>query len=185
MKAVGVILVVVLVLAAGFYLGRRSVTVTETTTVEYRDMPPVHVSIDAPEPRRFTVPELPQWLYFTDTVTQTQVIDIAAITDDWALLREYGDRPISDTTGTIDYFAIVQYNRLQKIAFDYAPIQRTVTTTKTIQPRFTPFVLVGGNTAGFGQLETGVLFSRWGGAVELGTDFNGRNYIGGKVGIKF
>ena len=180
MKNIALILLFVLAsLVAGFFLGRRSVTVTETTVVEYRDMPPVHVSIDAPEPLRFTVPELPQWLYFTDTVTQTQVIDIAAITDDWALLREYGDRPISDTTGTIDYFAIVQYNRLQKIAFDYAPIQRTVTTTRTIQQRFTPFVLIGANTAGFGQVECGVLFRQWGASVEVGSDFSGRSDVGG------
>ena len=185
MKNIALILLFVLAsLVAGFFLGRRSVSVTETTTVEYRDMPPVHVSIDAPAPLRFTVPELPQWLYFTDTVTQTQVIDIAAITDDWALLREYGDRPISDTTGTIDYFAIVQYNRLQKIAFDYAPIQRTVTTTRTIQQRFTPFVLIGANTAGGVQVEGGVLLNRIAFSLELGAGAPGK-YVGAKVGMRF
>ena len=185
MKTVGGILVIIFVLAAGFYLGRHSVTVTETTKVEYRDLPPVHVSIEAPVPLRFTVPGLPQWLYFTDTVTQRSVIDTAAILADWILKREYGGRLINDTTGTIDYAAIVQYNRLQNITLDYTPIQRTVTITRTIQPHFTPFVLIGANTAGFGQVETGVLFRRWGGAVELGSDFSGHNYIGGKVGIKF
>ena len=185
MKIAGSIFAMILALAAGFFLGRRSVTVTETTTVEYRDMPPVHVSVEAPAPLRFTVPELPQWLYFTDTVTRQQVIDTAAIVADWTLRREYGGRLINDTTGTIDYMATVQYNRLQHITLDYTPIQRTVTITRTIQPRFTPFILVGANTAGFGQVETGILFRRWGGAVELGTNFNGRNYIGGKVGLKF
>jgi hypothetical protein len=185
MKTAGIILVVVLALAAGFFLGRRSVAVTETTVVEYRDMPSVHVSIDAPEPLRFTVPNLPQWLYFTDTITRQQVIDTAAIIDDWILQREYGGRLINDTTGTIDYFAIVQYNRLQGISLDYTPIQRTETITRTIQSRFTPFILVGANTAGFGQVEGGVLFRQWGGAVELGSDFSGRNYVGGKIGIKF
>jgi hypothetical protein len=171
-------------LAAGFYLGRRSVIVTETTTVEYRHLPVVSVSIDASEPLRFTVPDLPKWLYFIDTVTRQQVIDTAAILADWALMREYGARLIDDTTGTVDYSAIVQYNQLQNIALDYTPIQRTVTTTKVIQPRFTPFVLVGGNTAGFGQAEAGVLFNRWGASVEVGTDFSGTNYVGGKVGLK-
>jgi hypothetical protein len=184
MKTAGTILVIALALVAGFYLGRRSVTVTETTTVEYRDMPLVHVSIDAPAPLRFTVPEAPQWLYFTDTVTQHPVIDTAAILADWALRREYGGRLINDTTGTVDYLATVQYNRLQNIILDYTPSQRTVTVTKVIQPRFTPFVLVGANTAGFGQAEAGMLFRHWGAAVELGTNFSGHNYVGGKVGIK-
>jgi hypothetical protein len=176
---------VIMFFTAGFFLGRLSVAVTETTTIEYRDMPPVHVSINAPEPLRFTVPDLPQWLYFTDTVTRTQVIDTAAIIDDWVLQREYGGRLINDTTGTVDYLATVQYNRLQNISLDYTPIHRTVTITRTIQTRFTPFLLVGANTAGFGQVEGGVLFRRWGGTIELGTNFAGKNYIGGKVGIKF
>jgi hypothetical protein len=176
---------IIAALAAGFYFGRRSVVVKETTTVEYQRMPTVSVSIEAPEPLRFTVPGLPQWLYFTDTITQLQVIDTAAILADWALRREYGARLIDDTTGTVDYTAIVQYNRLQNITLDYQPIQRTVTTTKVIQQRFTPFVLVGGNTAGFGQAEAGLLFSWWGASVEVGSDFSGTNYVGGKVGMRF
>jgi hypothetical protein len=179
------LLFVLLSFAAGFYLGRRSVVVKETTAVEYQPMPTVSVTISAPEPIRFTVPDLPQWLYFTDTVTHTQHIDTAAILADWILRREYAGRLINDTTGTVDYLATVQYNRLQTISLDYTPIQRTVTTTRTIQPRFTPFVLVGANTAGFGQVETGVLFRKWGASVELGTDYYGKYYVGGKVGVRF
>jgi hypothetical protein len=187
MKTAGSILVIMLALAAGFYLGRRSVDVTETTTVEYHDLPTISVSVSAPAPLRFTVPEAPQWLYFTDTVTVTrqQVIDTAAILADWTLKREYAARLIDDTTGTVDYSATVQYNRLQNISLDYTPIQRTVTTTKVIQQRFTPFLLVGGNTAGFGQVEGGMLFRQWGMAVEIGSDFAGTNYLGGKVGLRF
>jgi hypothetical protein len=184
MKTAAGIFVILLALAAGFYLGRRSVVVKETTVVEYQRMPTVSVSV-SPDPLRFTVPELPQWLYFTDTVTQQQVIDTAAILADWALKREYGARLIDDTTGTVDYTATVQYNQLQNLTLDYQPIQRTVTTTKIIQPRFTPFIFVGGNTAGFGQAEGGVLFKRWGASVEVGSDFSGTNYVGGKVGMRF
>jgi hypothetical protein len=183
MKVAGYILVIIAALAAGFYLGRYSVVVKETTVVEYLPMLTISVSV-SPEPLRFSVPDLPQWLYFTDTITQQQVIDTAAILADWALRREYGARLIDDTTGTVDYSAIVQYNQLQNITIDYQPIQRTVITTRVIQQRFTPFVLIGGNTAGFGQAEAGVLFNRWGAAIELGTDFSGTNYVGGKVGIK-
>jgi hypothetical protein len=184
-QAALILLFVLLSFAAGFYLGRRSVEVTETTVVEYQQMPTISVSVSAPEPIRFTVPELPQWLYFTDTVTRQQHIDTAAILADWILRREYAGRLINDTTGTVDYLATVQYNRLQTISLDYTPVQRTVTITKTIQQRFTPFLLIGGNTAGFGQLETGVLFRKWGASIELGTDFTGTNYVGGKVGVKF
>jgi hypothetical protein len=178
-----IIIGIIAALAAGFYLGRRSIAVKETTVVEYRHLPAVSVSV-SPEPLRFTVPELPLWIFFTDTTTQQQRIDTAAILADWALRREYGGQPINDTTGTVDYSAVVQYNRLQNLTLDYQPIQLVVTTTKVIQQRFTPFVLVGGNTAGFGQLETGVLFKKWGASVEVGSDFSGTNYVGGKIGIK-
>jgi hypothetical protein len=184
MKTAGVILVIVLALAIGFYIGRLSVEVSENTTVEYRDLPPVHVSIEAPEPLRFTVPGFPQWLYFTDTVTQQQVIDTAAIIEDWMLAREYGGRLISDTTGTIDYFATVQYNRLQNIMLDYTPIQRTVITTQTIHDRFIPFVLVGANSVGGVQVEGGVLLNRFAFSMELGAGAPGK-YVGAKVGLRF
>ena len=179
------IIVCAVALCAGFFfLGKSTVKVKETTVVEYRDLPPVHVSVDAPAPLRFTVPELPQWLYFTDTVTQHPVIDTAAILADWILRREYGDRLISDTTGTIDYLAIVQYNRLQNISLYYTPVQRVVTITKTIQPRFTPFLLIGANTVGGVQVEGGVLLKRFAFSVELGAGAQGK-YAGAKFGVKF
>ena len=180
------VFLIIAALAAAFYLGRCSIKVTETTTVEYRDMPPVHVSIDAPEPLRFTVPELPQFIWRTDTVTNVTVIDTAAIIDDWILAREYGGRLISDTTGTIDYFAIVQYNKLQNIMLDYTPIQRTVTITKVITERWSPFLFVGGNSGGYATVEGGVFIGKYGFGVELGQSiFRNERYIGGKVGMKF
>jgi hypothetical protein len=172
-------------LAAGFYLGRRSVEVTEIITVEYQSLPTISVSV-APEQLRFAVPELPQFIWRTDTVTRRQIIDTAAILADWALRREYGNRLINDTTGTVDYFATVQYNRLQNITLDYTPIQRTVTTTKVIKERWAPFLFVGGNSAGYATVEGGIFIGKYGFSAELGQNvFRNERYIGGKIGMKF
>jgi hypothetical protein len=184
MKTIGYIFVIALALAAGFYLGRRSVNVDEATTVEYIEMPPAHVSIEAPSALRFTVPALPQWIFFTDTTTRQQRIDTAAILTDWIQRREYGGQLVADSTGTIDYSIILQYNRLQNITIDYFPLQKTVVTTKSITERWAPFLFVGGNTAGYVQVEGGVLFKRFALSAEFGAGAPGK-YVGAKVGMRF
>jgi hypothetical protein len=185
MKIASIIFVILLALAAGFYFGRRSVKVSETTVVEYQAMPTISVSV-APAPLRFSVPELPHFIWRTDTITSVTVIDTAAIIDDWILRREYGGRLINDTTGTIDYFAIVQYNRLQNISLDYTPAQRIVTTTKVIKERWSSFFFLGSNSAGYATVEGGVFISKYGFSAEFGQNiFRNERYIGGKIGIKF
>jgi hypothetical protein len=154
------------------------------TVVAYRDLPPVKVSVN-PEAFHFSIPTLPQWIWITDTVTTTQIIDTAAILADWILQREYTGRLLNDSTAIIDYSATVQYNRLQWLTMDYAPRQQVVTTTRSIQRSLTPFLLVGANIAGFWQLEGGAFVGNWGFSIELSTDFQGNYYYGGKIGRKF
>ena len=177
------ILILICTFIIGYILGAKSVKITEKTTVSYKTMPTISVAI-TPKPVSTSIPAVPKYLWRTDTLTMTQVVDTAAILTDWILQREYAGRLIADSTGTVDYLATVQYNQLQHIGIDYTPVQRTVTTTKKIERRFTPFVLIGGNTAGFGQIEAGALFGTMGVSVEAGTNFDGNNYIGGKIGVK-
>jgi len=173
----------VLLFCVGYYFGRQSVRIVEKTVVAYRDLPPVKVSVN-PEAFRFSVPALPEWLWLTDTVTVTQIIDTAAILSDWILQRDYAGRLVEDSTAVIDYSAAVQYNRLQLLSLDYRPRQQVVTVTKSIERNLTPFILAGANTAGYGQLEGGAFWGNWVFAVELSTDFQGNYYYGGKIGWK-
>jgi hypothetical protein len=173
-------------LLAGYFLGKFSVKVEEKTVVSFQKMLPVHVSIDAPATLSVTIPEIPQFIWHTDTVTGIAVVDTAAILADWILQRDYGGRLVEDSTGTIDYSATVQYNRLQNISLDYQPIQRTVTTTKVIQDRWAPFLFVGGNSAGYATVEGGVFIGKFGMSAELGQNiFENKRYFGGRVGVKF
>lgn len=168
----------------GFFIGRGTVKVGEKTEVEYKALPIISVTV-TPEPARFTVPQLPLWIWRTDTVVGTQVVDTAAILADWIVSREYSGRLIDDSTGAVDYSAVVQYNKLQSIGLDYTPMQRTVTTTHTIERRFIPFIMAGGNSAGFGQVEAGTFIGRLGISVEVGSNFNGSTYFGAKAGFRF
>ena len=179
-------LVVLLILALPvvFFIGRSSLKITEKTVVEWKSMPTISVSI-TPHPVGVSIPDVPQLLYLTDTVTQMQIVDTAAILADWILKREYAGRVINDSTGTVDYSATIQYNQLQHFVFDYTPIQRIETTTKTIERKFIPFILVGGNSAGFGQVEAGALIGNFGLSVEVGSNVQGITYLGGKFGFRF
>jgi hypothetical protein len=181
-----ILIVIVAALCAGYFLGKSSVKVKETTTVEYRNMPAVHVAIDAPPALSVRIPAVPQFIWRTDTVIGVSVIDTAAIIDDWLLQRAYGGRLVEDSTGTIDYSATVQYNQLQNISLDYQPIQRTITTTKVITERWAPFLFVGGNSAGYATVEGGIFINKYGFSAELGQNiFRNERYIGGKFGMKF
>jgi hypothetical protein len=186
MKATLWILITIAVFVAGFFLGRSSVTVTETTVVEYRNMPAVQVSVDAPPALSVHIPEVPQFIWKTDTVTSVAVIDTAAILADWIQQRNYGGRLVEDSTGTIDYAVTVQYNQLRNITLDYVPIQRTVTTTKIIIERWSPFLFIGGNSAGYATVEGGLFIGKYGFSAEFGQNiFQNERYIGGKLGMKF
>jgi hypothetical protein len=191
MKPEGYIFAALFFLSVGFMLGHLIVPVTETTTVEYKQLPTVHVSV-SPQPFSVSIPDVPAWIFFTDTVinfTDTvifhQVIDTVAILNDWIKKREYAARLIDDSTGTIDYTATVQYNQLRHIGIDYTPKQRTETNTRTIERQFTPFVFIGGNTAGYGSVEGGIFFKKYGASIELGSSMQGTGYFGAKVGMKF
>jgi hypothetical protein len=98
----------------------------------------------------------------------------------------YGGRVIEDSTGAVDYSAIVQYKRLQRFSLDYVPVQRTVTVTKVITGRWSPFLFVGGNSGGYVTVDGGAFVGKYGFGVEIGQNvFRSERFIGGKVGMRF
>jgi hypothetical protein len=184
---IDIIIILILIgagLIGGYLLGKNSVKIEEKTEVAYQVLPTITISI-APEPFKISIPYVPQFLYFTDTITDRPIIDTVVILADWILKREYAGRLIDDSTGTMDYSAIIQYNKLQNISLDYTPFQRNVITTRIIQQKIIPFVFIGSNSAGFSSVEVGMFIGQWGLTTEAGTNFAGTNYIGGKIGIKF
>jgi len=184
MRIVLIVGATAIVFFAGYYLGRQSVRIVEKTVVAYRDLPPVKVSVN-PEAFRFSIPAFPKWIWVTDTITTAPVIDTAAILSDWILQRDYAGRLLSDSTAVIDYAATVQYNRLQGLQLDYQPKQQIITITKSMQRNWQPFLLLGANTSGYGQLEGGVFIGHWGFSIELTTNFQGNYYYGGKIGWRW
>lgn len=172
-------------LILGIVIGR--LTTAEKVIVQWRDAPPINGEIKQPEPVTVRVPDSIKyitvcrevWPGSTNTSdkgipaldsvsagyaneTRSWQIDtaasLAATVKDWNLERTYaGTLFQSDTLGTANYEAKVQYNTLTSLKWDFAPKVKEVTTIKTRTVR--PFVGVGYNT--FNQVSaTGGVFIR-------------------------
>ena len=180
MKNVLTFALVVAAFIGSYCLGKYSVKVTTKTEVKYVDLPTVHVSI-TPRETGFEIPNIPQYIWYieVDTVTlvETQKVDTAAILADWIVRREYGGTLVQDSTGTIDYHAFVQYNRLQNISLDYTPRYRVEHTTHLIREKYFPFINLGYLNADV-TIGGGVFYGKWGASANY---MIGKNAFGASI----
>ncbi len=135
----------------------------QRTTVEYISLPPVEgtAKIDKPVEETPQPVEIPDRVltdkkqiqepkeritYIYDTVFRS--VDTTAILQDWLLKRTYEVNLISsDTLGSIDVTAQVQFNELQKLDYSFVPVQKQ-TTIPDKGRAFTPFVSATYHNAG-------------------------------------
>jgi hypothetical protein len=74
----------------------------------------------------------------------------------------------------------------KRFSLDYVPVQRTVTVTKVITGRWSPFLFAGGNSSGYVTVDGGAFVGKYGFGVEIGQNvFRSEWFIGGKVGVRF
>lgn len=160
-------LVLLLCALFGFIIGRA--TQSGKVVTEWKEGAKTEGSIIPPEPVVIRVPDSIKYITVykerpADTTGSADItapeppsqIDtaasLAATVKDWNLERTYaGTLFRSDTLGTLNYSAKVQYNTLTSLAWDYMPKIKSITTTKT--PAFRPFVTVRANT--FEQMSVG------------------------------
>lgn len=165
------VIILAATLISGIVIGR--LTTAEKVIVQWRDAPPINGEIKQPEPVTVRVPDSIKYITvyrdrptaptgFPAEVAERPWIDttasMAATVRDWNLERTYaGTLFHSDTLGTLNYSAKVQYNTLTSLAWDFTPKVKEVTQIKTRTVR--PFVGVGYNT--FNQVSaTGGVFIR-------------------------
>lgn len=181
-----------MILALGFIIGRLTIptkTISNTIT-EYIPGATIRDSISYPVEVKVEVPSDPEYIYVPG---EPQVVDTLAILADWILKRKYQEVLFdNDSIGKFTLRAEVQYNKLSLIDYDYNPIQRqtTVTTIKTKEKLFTPFVFLGYNTGNYGSITGGLFIKNFGIAYEGVLKFNDNNlgnqyYHGLKLGVKF
>lgn len=161
------VLVLLICALLGFIIGRA--TQSGKVVTEWKEGTKTEGSIAPPEPVVIRVPDSIKYITVykerpADTTGSADltvpeppsqidtVASLAATVKDWNLERTYaGTLFRSDTLGTLNYSAQVQYNTLTSLVWDYTPKIKSITTTKT--PTFRPFVTVRANT--FEQMSVG------------------------------
>lgn len=204
-----IILAAMLIL--GIVIGR--LTTAEKVVVKWRDAPPISAEVKSPVPVVVRVPdsikyitvyrETRSWptdssergIPVLDSVlrgyvseTWSKQIDtaasLAATVQDWNLERTYSGMLFqSDTLGTANYEAKVQYNTLTSLKWEFMPKVKEITITKERTIR--PFVGVGYNT--FNQMNAtgGVFIKNIGLSATYISDFTERkNGVGIGIMIK-
>lgn len=169
-------LVLLLCALLGFIIGRA--TRSSEVVTEWKEGAKTEGSIAPPEPVVIRVPDSIKYItvYKERPVDTTGSADItapeppsqidtaaslAAMVKDWNLERTYaGTLFRSDTLGTLNYSAKVQYNTLTSLAWDYTPKVKNVTVIKN--PAFRPFVTVRANTFEQMSVGGGILFKNTG-----------------------
>lgn len=198
-------------LISGIVIGR--LTTAEKVVVKWRDAPPISAEIKAPVPVVIRVPDSIKYITVyretrfcpTDSFdgdilaldsvsagyaneTRSWQIDtaasLAATVQDWNLERTYDGMLFqSDTLGTANYEAKVQYNTLTSLKWEFMPKVKEITITKERTIR--PFVGVGYNT--FNQMNAtgGVFIKNVGLSATYISDFTERkNGVGIGIMIK-
>lgn len=172
-KAIIAVIVVLLLLGIGFFVGRATIETETTTKTEYITLPPKTDTCYYPKPVFVEMPadtanivaeyiKLHPEQFAPDTViVETYIptqVDTAAILSDWAAKRLYAETLFDDEHGKCTADMTVQYNRLQKFSYNFVPVQQVVTNTEYKVPRFTPFVAAGMTLTGFISGDIGVFF---------------------------
>ena len=157
-------------LIAGIVIGR--ITTAEKVVVKWRDAPPISAEVKSPVPVVVRVPDSIKYItVYRDQMASpsnmSEVVEppeidtaasLAATVRDWNVERTYAGMLFkSDTLGTANYEAKVQYNTLTSLKWDFTPKVKEITIIKIRTVR--PFVGVGYNT--FNQVSaTGGVFIR-------------------------
>ena len=173
----------------GFFVGRKTVKDPKPKVVtEYVKGETVHDTIVKPKPYAVKVPvdtadiirqcvrdgiyaELFPVKIVTKYIEVTRE-DTTVIMKDWATKRSYKEVLFdSDTAGSCDVTIEVQYNRIKGIGYNYKPVYKTVTVTKTERKFFSPFVGVG------------LVVSPHSGAVDLGGSIQAGAFFKDRGGV--
>ena len=151
------ILVILVLLTCGFFIGRCTVETKTIVNTEYIQGETKTDTIYQPKPYKVVEPidtlsvikqcikdgiykELWPEKVVTEYVEVSQA-DTTAIMKDWATKRYYSETLFSnESEGNCSVNAEIQYNRLKLVGYNFTPITKTVTETKYVTKKFEPFV---------------------------------------------
>lgn len=150
------LIIVITLLAVGFFLGRKTVVEPETKIVtEYIKGDTIRDTVYCPQPYKVVEPAdtlgiiqqcikdgIYSELWPSKVVTEyIEKNDTTAIMKDWATKRMYSETLFNDdVNGRCVFNSEIQYNRMKIIGYEFTPITKTITETKYVTKPFSPFV---------------------------------------------
>ncbi len=173
-----------IILWIGFAWGRS--TIKDNIIVEYvkgetiRDSIPYPVPVESETPLD---PELPLIQIPGETIGITQKVDTSRIIAEFITKNKYRETLFdSDTVGTLIVESDVQYNKLQKLGYNFTPVQKNVSFQK--EKLITPFVFTSINSLGGFEIGGGFFYRDLGFDVRYLTS-GGQTGVGIGFHIKF
>lgn len=181
-KVLFISLAALLLLAGGFFIGRKTIKIPDAPPPVYVELPPVHDTIDKPVPIKEKIDSAKFienciasgkfYDLFPEKVKDSLIIidktDSTKIIKDWIAERTYEETMFdSDTLGKLDVTAVVQYNELQSLSYNYVPMQKQQEIVQNQIKHISPFVGAGISTLPSIEMDLGIIIDdSWGFAVE-------------------
>lgn len=179
-------LIAILLIGLGFMAGRWTMQPIEK--IEYIKGDTIHDTIKTPVPHLIKMPlspDLPKvpYLVFIPGVggTLIQQVDTAQIIQDYIKRNYYREVLFdNDTIGSLIVEPIVQYNKLQSLAYSFTPVTKTITRER--RKVLTPFISTSVNTFGYFGFGGGTYYNNMGFELKYLTDFQIK---GAELGVHF
>ena len=183
------VVVIAVVLATVFFIGRKTVN-TESKT-EYIKQEPVTGNISGSflQPEKEEIPVNPHLPVKIDTVYKynikyiVQNVDTAAIISDYIMKKSYNVIAFDNKEiGSLRIFPTVQYNQLSGLSYEFTPIQKQTTIHK--EKVWNPFLSGSYSTFGNIGLGGGIFYHNLGIEYQYQKDLLSKNN-GHLFGLKY
>ena len=145
------IVVVLIALAIGFFIGSQAVGTKDI--VKYVKTETVRDTVSVPDPyyvgipKYVTLPARRDTVWLDSMIYVRESVDSVALVRDYSMLKKYRIK-LFDTPedGSVVVFPELQYNSLVRMEYERTPVQKEI--TKMIEPIIVPFASASYNTFG-------------------------------------
>jgi len=175
---IGGALILVLI---GFFVGRWTIGKQD---VQYVKGDTVRDTLLVDNPYYIEIPAKPLLPLKPDTIDNTIYfkVDTAKIISEYIKRNSYRKVMFDNLDGKLTVDAVVQYNKLDRLAYEFTPIQKQTTITKTRV--LVPFISSSWNSFGIVGIGGGLYYHDVGLGAKYITDFTRQGYELG-LNIKF
>ena len=178
MKTKYLIIIGLVLLTIGFFVGRS--TITSSVITKYVKGSEIHDSVRIPIPYNVYIPTVPALPIKPDTFYINSVryitlkVDTAKIIYNYIQRKRYTTPLFDNNNGKLIVSSVVQYNSLDSLGYKFTPITKEITITRT--KIFTPFINASYNSFGYYGAGGGIYINNIGIGAKYLTDFTNKGY---------